>query len=109
MALRITFDSYLPGYVQWWPAPQLRVWQDGQPLFVVSVILPKYPATSRYEQEKERLEHALLRYAIRQIEQGLRSGVFPTTPTLENQTISIELKDLPLIENLIQEKTCTYQ
>ena len=51
---------------------------------------------------------AVVRCTVAQITQGLKDGLFLEPPTHNTFTVPVEAADLPAIQQLLQEKTCTY-
>jgi hypothetical protein len=57
----------------------------------------------------DRVQHAVIRYAIQRIEHGLREGLFPTEPSHNTTNLPLEEADILALRQLLQDKTCTYQ
>ena len=55
------------------------------------------------------LQTAVVRFAVARITHGLKDGLFLEPPTHNTFTVPVEAADLPAIQQLLQEKTCTYQ
>src|SRR5262245_47952008 len=55
------------------------------------------------------LQTAVVRFAVARITQGLKDGLFLEPPTHNTFTVPIEAADFPAIQQLLPEKTCTYQ
>src|SRR4029453_6229118 len=55
------------------------------------------------------LQTAGVRFAVARITQGLNDGLFLEPPTHNTFTVPVEAADLPAIQQLLPEKTCTYQ
>src|SRR4029450_3212106 len=55
------------------------------------------------------LQIAGVRFAVARITQGLKDGLFLEPPTYNTFTVPVEAADLPAIQQLLPEKTCTYQ
>jgi hypothetical protein len=63
-----------------------------------------------HESEQDtQLQHVVIRYAIRSIEQGLREDIFPNPPNGETDILFIPDDDLRMLRKMLQEKTCSYQ
>jgi hypothetical protein len=60
-------------------------------------------------QDKDRIQRAVIRYAIQRIEQGLIDGLFPAEPSQNTDNLPLEETDLPALRQLLQGKTCNYQ
>jgi hypothetical protein len=60
-------------------------------------------------QDKDRIQRAVIRYAIQRIEQGLIDGLFPAKPSQNTDNLPLEEADLPALRQLLQGKTCNYQ
>jgi hypothetical protein len=54
-------------------------------------------------------ERAVIRYAIQRIEQALREDIFPNPPSDTTDCLSIKRDDHPMLRQMLQEKTCSYQ
>jgi hypothetical protein len=101
-----------------WHSPLFFIYREHQsePLIAVGVLLPSLRAMSilrKIDAEDEKrvaqLKQALLRYGIRRIEQGLQNSIFSDVSTGDTQWIDVPETDEILLEQLLQEKTCTYQ
>jgi hypothetical protein len=102
-------------------APRFRVWSGDEPLRVVRVelstllaerLLGGLGATQDFTTEvvtEGRLLEVLLRFAVRQIDGQLRTGVLPATPSVEVHLLRVEEGDLPLLASMLGAKTCDYQ
>jgi hypothetical protein len=60
-------------------------------------------------QDKDRIQRAVIRYAIQRIEQGLRDGLFPPEPDQNTDNLPLEEADVLALRLLLQDKTCNYQ
>jgi hypothetical protein len=117
--------SFHVKFVEWskqvfdgWPIPRFNIYlgHEQQLLFIVGGRLPYVTGESirrtidaNNVESKEKLGHVFLRHVMRRIEQGLHDGILPTAPTREVQWIDVMEADMPLLERLLQEKTCIYQ
>jgi hypothetical protein len=102
-------------------APRFRVWSGDEPLRMVRVelsallaerLLGELGATQDFTTEvvtESRVLEVLLRFAVRQIDQQLRAGVVPATPSVEVHLLRVEEGDLPLLASMLGAKTCDYQ
>jgi hypothetical protein len=62
------------------------------------------------ESEKDaQLRRVVIRYAIKRIEEGLRDGIFPAPPSHTTDNLFIPSDELPVLRQMLQEKTCSYQ
>ena len=59
--------------------------------------------------DEDRIQRAVIRYAIQRIEQGLRNGLFPPEPNQNTDNLPLEEADVLALRQLLREKTCTYQ
>jgi hypothetical protein len=57
----------------------------------------------------DRVQQAVIRYAIQRIEHGLREGLFPTEPSRDTTNLPLEEADVLALRQLLQDKTCSYQ
>lgn len=57
----------------------------------------------------DRVQQAVIRYAIQRIEHGLREGLFPAELNRNTTNLPLEEADILALRQLLQEKTCTYQ
>ena len=55
------------------------------------------------------LQTAGVRFAVARITRGLKDGLLLEPPTHNTFTVPVEAADLPAIQQLLREKTCTYQ
>jgi len=115
MAFRVVFikwidrtEFYEPSYRRLWLVPQFIVSEEERQ-FIVNLLVPQYPTTFKYEDKEEQFKGALLRFAVRRIEEAFGTQGFLTNASERVQELFIGETELPFIEKLIHEKTCTYQ
>ncbi len=124
MAFRIRFNRWvhpIQGTLGIWDIAQLYVYRydEDQNPFLVNIELPLRPHFRELANrckvnfdgdiETEWLCQALLRYGLRRIEQMIQDNFFSAEPSLDAVRLSVEETDLPFLQKLLEEKTCTYQ
>jgi hypothetical protein len=96
------FDVYLTGEERLIRSVHVLLgWSDIQNL--------KHAMGLQGSQENVSCERVVIRYAIQYIERGLRENIFPNPPSDTTDNLFIERADHPLLQQLLQEKTCAYQ